>query len=157
MQDRTSANSMKVLLQRAAGPYMGGQKEHSPFVPLCQLWPAADITPLGLPPLCATSGLMHCNKRLSKCLLDYLVGAQDEPDGDFVADRRGDPQIEHKFKPCRLLDGKLAGIGPAQYLDEQPCQLTEPLPHRRRPGNALRKASVRRQPSLRPRPLRHAP
>jgi len=23
MQDRTSANSMKVLLQRAAGPYMG--------------------------------------------------------------------------------------------------------------------------------------
>ena len=23
------------------------------FRPLCQLWPAADITPLGLPPLCA--------------------------------------------------------------------------------------------------------
>jgi hypothetical protein len=25
MQDRTSANSMKVLLQRAAGPYMGSK------------------------------------------------------------------------------------------------------------------------------------
>ena len=24
-----------------------------PFRPLCQLWPATDITPLGLPPLCA--------------------------------------------------------------------------------------------------------
>jgi len=69
---------------------------------------------------------MHCNKRLSKCLLDYLVGAQDEPGGDFVADRLGGPQIEHKFKPCRLLDGKLPGIGPAQHLDEKPCQLTEP-------------------------------
>jgi hypothetical protein len=24
-----------------------------PFRPLCQLWPTADITPLGLSPLCA--------------------------------------------------------------------------------------------------------
>src|SRR6516162_10212395 len=29
------------------------QNPNPPSRPLCQLWPAADITPLGLPPLCA--------------------------------------------------------------------------------------------------------
>jgi hypothetical protein len=44
-------------------------------------------------------------------LLDHLVGAQGEPGGYFVADCLGGLQIDHQLKPCRLLNGKLAGIG----------------------------------------------
>ena len=40
---------------------------------LCQLWPAADITPLGLPPLCAKSGCEQLQQRYR--LLDQFIGA----------------------------------------------------------------------------------
>src|SRR6201984_1310452 len=65
----------------------------------------------------------------TKCdgLLDHFVGAQDELRGYFVADRLSDLQIDHQLKSCRLLDGKLARVGAAQDLREQPCQLTKPL------------------------------
>src|SRR5262249_29599849 len=39
MQDRTSANSIKVLLQRAAGPYIGVSLGHSAMFVQCRVPP----------------------------------------------------------------------------------------------------------------------
>jgi hypothetical protein len=43
MQDRTSANSMKVLLQRAAGPYIGVRPGHSAMSAQCPVCPKTDM------------------------------------------------------------------------------------------------------------------
>src|SRR5215475_16090275 len=78
MQDRTSANSMKVLLQRAAGPYIRGQKRKSSeranvfrFTP--ESGQTADASGC---PLCAMTGLMRCSSKTASS--DQVVHA-DRP------------------------------------------------------------------------------
>ena len=77
MQDRTSANSIKVLLQRTAGPYiwvksaLERQREptgHVRFAPKADK--QADVS---LSPLCAKSGREQTQQKMQ--LLDHLVGA----------------------------------------------------------------------------------
>jgi hypothetical protein len=46
MQDRTSANSIKVLLQRTARPYMWVRFGHSAISAQCPVWSKADMAAL---------------------------------------------------------------------------------------------------------------
>jgi hypothetical protein len=122
MQDRTSANSMKVLLQRTAGPYIRvirdrsirrARLRHVRFAPKADK--RADVS---LSPLCATTGREQmqqttcANARLS----DHLVGAQQERFGDRQAERLGGREIDDEVELGRLLDRKVARLRPSQNL-----------------------------------------
>ena len=66
MQDRTSANSMKVLLQRAAGPYIWvnsvGSNQAAASSDVCFAPKADNQADISLCPLGAKSGLMQRHK-----------------------------------------------------------------------------------------------
>jgi hypothetical protein len=75
MQDRTSANSMKVLLQRTAGPYMGSSTTDAVN--------AARSSMSALPPKADkwmdASGCQLCVAPQQKAwLFDHLVGTREQ-------------------------------------------------------------------------------
>jgi hypothetical protein len=72
-----------------------GQNPNPPFRPLCQLWPAADITPQMLTPL----GAMSRREQVHTArLFDHLVG-----DNDCVRNYRR-PRLR-SLKSTRILAG----------------------------------------------------
>jgi hypothetical protein len=64
--------------------------------------------------LCAISGHLHCG-----ILFDQFVGASYQLGRNLASDCLRGLKVEHQFKPCRLLDGKVAGLGATQDLREQ--------------------------------------
>jgi len=65
-------------------------------------------------PFCAKSGHLHCG-----ILFDQFVGASYQLGGNLASDCLRGLKVEHQFKSCRLLDGKVAGVGATQDLREQ--------------------------------------
>jgi hypothetical protein len=43
-------------------------------------------------------------------LLDDLVGAAEDREGDGQSDRLGRVQVDHKLEPCRLLDRRIMSV-----------------------------------------------
>src|SRR5215813_8198171 len=52
---------------------------------------------------------------------DYLIGAQDQPDWDFMPDRPSGLKIDDKLEPGRLLDRQIGRLDAAQQLGELPA------------------------------------
>src|SRR6516165_1247139 len=53
--------------------------------------------------------------------LDHLIGAQDQPDWDFMPDRPSGLKINDKLEPGRLLDRQIGRLDAAQQLGELPA------------------------------------
>src|SRR6516164_3046762 len=74
MQDRTSANSMKVLLQRTAGPYIGSGADITRLLSNVRFTPqSGQSADMLVCPLSANSDITRCSKFAR--LFDHLVGA----------------------------------------------------------------------------------
>jgi len=96
MQDRTSANSMKVLLQRTAGPYIWvnhdrcGRSHATMYVRCC---PKADKrADVSLSPLCAKTGLMHRSKLFARLVPAARKAGYDSTTLDLVEAISLDPK-----------------------------------------------------------------
>ena len=102
MQDRTSANSMKVLLQRTAGPYIGSfsPNANAPDTPgMSALHPKADIR------LARGWSLGRDNKRLVFFLLGWVRVASPHllsagPDGRSISRRNRCRQLQPTLFMC---------------------------------------------------------
>src|SRR6516164_4451980 len=79
-----------------------GHNPNSTLSALCQLWPAADITLLGLPPLCANSGREQVQQDCY--LLDDLVGAGEQRGRHFEAEHPCGLSINDELELAHLLD-----------------------------------------------------
>ena len=55
------------------------------------------------------------------CSFDHLVGAQDQPDWDFMPDRSSGLKIDDKLEAGRLLDRQIGRLDAAQQLGELPA------------------------------------
>src|SRR6516225_7040723 len=115
MQDRTSANSMKVLLQRTAGPYIWVKSRRSVVTERCPLYPRKR-TNSGHLKMSAS-----CQKRTPApqrkiSLFDHLVGAGDDRSRYGYAQQLRGCEIDDKFKLRRLLDRQFTRFRAAKNL-----------------------------------------
>jgi hypothetical protein len=98
MQDRTSANSMKVLLQRTAGPYIRVNRVGSILRPrsrhVCFAPKADKEASMALSPLCAISGCEQMQQVAS--LLDDLVGAGEKRWRHVEAEHIGGLEVDRE-------------------------------------------------------------
>ena len=148
MQDRI-ARDRRNLLHRTAGPYIGSKCDYAENIAMSALTGSGHV-PAGSRPSRASNRpsaapqkhfAVRPSRRASKRTGDKdtcvaLRAMSQISNASFSADTSAQSY-------CRSALGSRS---------RRPH-----LRHRRSPGNALREASVRRQPSLRPRPLRHAP
>src|SRR6516165_10410719 len=95
-----------------------GHNPNSILSALCQLWPAADITLLGLPPLCANSSReqMQQPTYTNGRSFDDLVGAGEQLWRHVKAERLRSDQADDQIEFCWLLDRQITWTGPAQNL-----------------------------------------
>src|SRR6266436_1706897 len=107
MQDRTSANSTKVLLQRTAGPYMWVKRVASTRSRCARhVRFTSDNDRLGASQRTGAS----CQQATSARLFDHLVGAGREPHWHVDTQRPGGLEIEHELELDGLDHGQLAWL-----------------------------------------------
>ena len=51
-------------------------------------------------------------------LFDHFIGPQYKPGRDLVTDRLSSPEVNDKFKTCRLLDRNISWLGATENLDK---------------------------------------
>src|SRR5262245_48275503 len=116
MQDRTSANSMKVLLQRTAGPYIwvncvggdpSGRLAYVRFAPA-----SGQIADISSCPLSAISDLMPCSENAP--LFDHLVGGNEQTRWHGQGECLRRFQVDDRFVLSRRLYRKVGRLGALQ-------------------------------------------
>src|SRR5690348_5905488 len=67
------------------------------------------------------------NSRLLTPSLDHLVGAGEEQGRDRQIERLSRPEVDHKLKPCRELNGQVARRAAVQYLMNERGGMTKAI------------------------------